>query len=201
MKMVRNDEYHFGLWTTNLGDTLLWVPSRVELEVSCADVPSWSWASRMGAVDFNLELLEPVSHRAYRIDDSGILSTYATLRLLEKGKCMFFKTIQGGGFSDWGYWDKKRQGLHLLMDDLGEEFGWARLDNGNSEESDFEGVALMPLGPNRDMLQSTRARSWVHVARFSIEEFARIDALTPCQYCLLIQHVPTTQSLDEWELP
>ncbi|KAF2498568.1 HET-domain-containing protein [Lophium mytilinum] len=49
---TRPDKYWFGLWSGDIPDQLFWFARSKLGKIHVADVPSWSWASRMGAVRF-----------------------------------------------------------------------------------------------------------------------------------------------------
>ena len=49
---VRQDEYLFGFWTRDIPRQLFWMRHRdMTLNTSLPQVPAWSWASKIGAVE------------------------------------------------------------------------------------------------------------------------------------------------------
>lgn len=63
----RTDDYLYGHWTDGFPDDLLWIPFRTQANSELGSIPSWSWASRFGTVEFLLDSPEqPLSETEAR---------------------------------------------------------------------------------------------------------------------------------------
>lgn len=157
MKEYRADKHQYGMWTSDAHFCveILWIPVGIKKDISRSDVPSWSWASRDGEIQYEaadddfygLRIAGGDGLKAlHNIDPCGIMRIISKAKLLG---CTHF--IAKCDNTHWYFNLPKRPdsgGTHILLDDQAQEVGWACMDDGKFEDFDFQDVWALLLGPN-----------------------------------------------------
>jgi len=183
LKKARGDEYRYGMWSGTLREELLWIPIGVKQDHSHPHVPSWSWASREGKIKygiFNLSFefsLMTKSDVFRGVDEAGVIRVCSRLKLAGSVTFLPADSNRAEFFKQFGIANREAtHGIHLLMKENGGEFGWACLDEGNFEESDFEQVFLLLLGTD-DGVPKHRDQAWGN----------GYTSMRKSEYCMLVQ--------------
>lgn len=146
----------FGLWAGELQHQLLWVPVGIGADPDHRDVPSWSWASRLGAVSYGVGSngLEVRKHPDIIMkfsDDSqqallirsrakAIGATEFDAKELQPRENRFPEPSVSRQYFEhvFGLPDRPSSGgIHLLYDETKKQIGWICLDDGNFRDSSF----------------------------------------------------------------